>query len=105
MLKAKRKKTKIKSTVDRLRMSIFRSNTNIFVQIIDDQSGKTLVSCNSLKMTAESKTDAAKKVGQEIAVKSLENKIKKVVFDRGAYTYSGRVKALAEAARHAGLEF
>jgi large subunit ribosomal protein L18 len=105
MSRARRKKTNIKSSADRLRLSVFRSNTNIFVQVIDDSLGKTVVSSNSLKFSDVSKTEAAVKVGQEIAQKSLNNNITQVVFDRGFYTYKGRVKALADAARTAGLKF
>ena len=91
------------------RLNVFRSNSNIFAQIIDDEQGKTLVSASSLdkdlKLTNGSNVEAAKKVGEKIAKLAGKAKIKKVVFDRGGYQYHGRVKALAEAARSKGLEF
>ncbi len=91
------------------RLNVFRSNSNIFAQIIDDENKTTLVSASSLdkdlKLTNGGNIDAAKKVGEVIAEKALQANIKKVVFDRGGYLYHGRVKALAEAAREKGLEF
>ena len=91
------------------RLNVFRSNTNIFAQIIDDEEAKTLVSASTLdkdlKIAKGSNTLAATKVGEAIAKKAVKLKIKKVVFDRGGYLYHGRVKALAEAARENGLEF
>ena len=91
------------------RLNVFRSNSNIFAQIIDDEEGKTLVSASSLdkdlKLKNGSNVEAATKVGEKIAKLAVKAKIKKVVFDRGGYLYHGRVKALAEAARENGLEF
>ena len=91
------------------RLSVFRSNTGIYAQIIDDDNGKTLVSASSLdkdlKLKNGSNIEAASKVGESIAKKAKEAGITKVVFDRGGYLYHGRVKALAEAARENGLEF
>ena len=91
------------------RLNVFRSNSNIFAQIIDDENGVTLVSSSSLdkelKITNENKTEVATKVGADVAKKAIKAGIKQVVFDRGGYLYHGRVKALAEAAREAGLEF
>ncbi len=91
------------------RLNVYRSNSNISAQIIDDESGKTLVSSTStdksLKITNGSNVEAAKIVGEDIAKKALKANIKKVVFDRGGYLYHGRVEALAEAAREQGLEF
>ena len=91
------------------RLNVFRSNSNIFAQIIDDENGVTLVSASSLdkdlKIANGSNVEAATKVGSTIAEKALKANIKKVVFDRGGYLYHGRVKALAEAAREKGLEF
>ena len=91
------------------RLNVFRSNTNIFAQIIDDEEGKTLVSASSidkdLKIANGSNVEAATKVGKAVAEKAIKANIKKVVFDRGGYLYHGRVKALAEAARETGLEF
>ena len=91
------------------RLNVFRSNSNIFAQIIDDEAGVTLVSASSLdkdlKLEKGSNVEAATKVGESIAEKAIKAKIKKVVFDRGGYLYHGRVKALADAARENGLEF
>ena len=91
------------------RLSVFRSNSNIFAQIIDDEEGKTLVSASSLdkslKLKSGSNIEAASKVGELIAEKAIKAGIKRIVFDRGGYLYHGRVKALAEAARNKGLEF
>ena len=91
------------------RLNVFRSNSNIFAQIIDDENGVTLVSASSidkdLKLANGSNVEAATKVGASIAEKALKANIKNVVFDRGGYLYHGRVKALAEAARENGLEF
>lgn len=91
------------------RLNVFRSNSNIFAQIIDDENGVTLVSASSLdkdlKITNETKTEVATKVGNSVAQKAIKAGIKQVVFDRGGYLYHGRVKALAEAARSNGLEF
>ncbi|HHT38451.1 MAG TPA: 50S ribosomal protein L18 [Mollicutes bacterium] len=91
------------------RLNVFRSNKNIFAQIIDDEKGITLVSASSLDKDLNiqngSNLESAKLVGASIAKKAKEAKISKVVFDRGGYLYHGRVKALAEAARENGLEF
>jgi large subunit ribosomal protein L18 len=103
----KRKKStrRLKGTSERPRLTVFRSNTNIFAQIVDDIKGVTLVSASSLKIEGVSKVDAAKEVGKQIASKAVSSNVKKVFFDRGSFTYKGRVKALAEAAREQGLEF
>ena len=91
------------------RLCVFRSNTGIYAQIIDDETKTTLVSASSLdkdlKIKNGSNVEAAKVVGEAIAKKATKAKITKVVFDRGGYLYHGRVKALAEAARENGLEF
>ena len=91
------------------RLCVFRSNTGIYAQIIDDETRTTLVSASSLdkdlKLKNGSNVEAAKVVGEAIAKKATKAKITKVVFDRGGYLYHGRVKALAEAARENGLEF
>ncbi|WP_293172829.1 50S ribosomal protein L18 [Oceanithermus sp.] len=90
----------------RPRLTVYRSLSHIYAQIIDDEAGHTLVASSSLALGAKgNKTEVAKQVGADIAKKAVEKGIKKVVFDRGAYKYHGRVKALAEAAREAGLEF
>ena len=89
------------------RLDVFRSNNNIFVQVIDDENGKTLASSSSVALNIKngSNVEAAKLVGKDIAEKCNKLKIKKVVFDRGGYLYHGRVQALADAARENGLEF
>ena len=102
-----RVRAKISGTAEAPRLCVYRSNKNIEAQIIDDTKGVTLVSSSSMALKLEngSNIDAAKLVGEDIAKKALAKKIKKVVFDRSGYIYHGRVKALAEAAREAGLEF
>lgn len=103
-----RVRRKISGTSERPRLCIYRSNTNLYVQIIDDVAGNTLVSCSTLDKeikTKHSNKEAAKEVGTMIAKKALEKNIKSVVFDRGGYIYHGVVKELAEAAREGGLEF
>ena len=100
----------ISGTVGRPRMSVFRSNKGIYVQLIDDLKGQTLVAASSLKgedgdSDKVTKTEQARQVGKLIAEKSLGKGISEVVFDRNGYLYHGRVKALADAAREAGLKF
>ncbi|MDR0297895.1 MAG: 50S ribosomal protein L18 [Streptococcaceae bacterium] len=95
---------KLSGTAERPRLNVFRSNTNIYAQIIDDVKGVTLVSASSLKETG-TKTEQATKVGAAVAKAAKAAKIGEVVFDRGGYLYHGRVEALAEAAREAGLKF
>jgi len=99
--------TKIRKTVvgsnDRPRLSIYRSLNNIFAQLIDDSTGRTLASASSLKIKG-SLVAKAEKVGQEIAQKAKDAKIKKAVYDRGGFAYKGSVKVIAEAARMGGLE-
>ena len=91
------------------RLAVFRSNKNIFAQVIDDVAGVTLVSASSidkeLKLANGSNIEAAKQVGALVAKRALAKNIECVVFDRGGYLYHGRVQALAEAAREAGLKF
>ena len=100
---------KIAGTAQRPRLSVYRSLKNIFVQIIDDVTGNTLVSASTIEKDAKiengSNIEAAKKVGESIAKKALDKGITTVVFDRAGYIYTGRVKALADAAREAGLQF
>lgn len=98
-------RAKIAGTAAIPRLSIYRSNTNIFAQLIDDSQGVTLAEASSLGSKKPGNIDQAKLVGAEIAKQAKAKKITKVVFDRGGYLYHGRVKALAEAAREAGLEF
>lgn len=104
----KRVRTKISGTAERPRLCIYRSNTNIYAQIIDDVAGNTLVSASTLEKSVKTKhanKEAAKEVGLLIAKKATEKNIKDVVFDRGGYIYHGVVKELAEAAREGGLVF
>jgi len=100
-------RTKVNGTASCPRLNVFRSNAHIHCQIIDDEAGKTLVACSSveLKLANGGNVEAAKAVGAEIAKRALEKNIDTVVFDRGGYVYHGRVKALADAAREAGLKF
>ena len=94
-------------TAERPRLCVFRSESNIYAQIIDDVAGKTLVSASSVEKGFEGggNCDAAKKIGQTVAERALKAGIEEVVFDRGGYIYHGRVKALAEGAREGGLKF
>lgn len=104
-----RVRKKITGTPERPRLNVYRSNTNIYAQVIDDVSGKTLVSASSLEaelnLTNGGNKDAAKAVGAKIAEKALKAGIEHVVFDRSGYIYHGRVRELSEAAREAGLKF
>ncbi len=102
-----RVRANIKGTPSRPRLNVFRSNKEIYCQVIDDLAGNTLVSASSLETKDKNgrNVEGAKLVGKLIAERALEKGIKTVVFDRGGYLYHGRVKALAEAAREAGLEF
>ncbi len=104
----KRVRGKVSGTPERPRLNVFRSETNIYAQIIDDTKGVTLVSASSLEKGFEgagSNCEAAKKVGEAIAQRAKDKGIEAVVFDRGGYLYHGRVKALAEGAREGGLQF
>ena len=107
--KHKRIRNKIVGTAERPRLSVYRSANNIFVQVIDDQAGVTLVSASTIEKTSKiatgGNTEAAKKVGEAIAKKAIAKGIDTVVFDRSGYIYTGRVKELADAAREAGLKF
>jgi large subunit ribosomal protein L18 len=104
-----RVRKKIFGTAERPRLNVFRSNKHIYAQIIDDMKAVTIVSASTLDkefdLGSTGNIEAAKKVGELVAKRALEKGIKKVVFDRGGYLYHGRVKALADAAREAGLEF
>ena len=102
-----RVRNKVSGTSSMPRLSVFRSNSQIFAQIIDDEKGTTLVSSSSLSLKIKNggNVEGAKLVGKDIAKKAKSKKITKVVFDRGGYLYHGRIKALADAAREAGLEF
>lgn len=100
-----RVRNKISGTTERPRMSVFRSNKQIYVQVIDDTKGKTLVAASSRGLDAMPKKEQAAKVGELVAKKALEAGITTVVFDRNGYLYHGRVKELADAARNGGLKF
>ena len=105
----KRVRAKISGTPQRPRLSVYKSNTNIYAQLIDDVNGVTLASANSLQKdvaeTEHANVETAKEVGAAIGKRALEAGIEEVVFDRNGYLYHGKVKALAEAAREAGLKF
>lgn len=102
---------KISGDVERPRLTVFRSTKHIYAQVVNDTDGKTLAHASTLSrdlkntLGEDTKIDAAKKVGALIAKICLEKKVEKVVFDRNGYLYHGRIKALAEAAREAGLQF
>ena len=102
-----RVRTKISGTPECPRLNVFRSNSHIHAQIIDDVNGVTLASASSVEMKLANggNVEAAKTVGAEVAKRALEKNITNVVFDRGGYLYTGRVQALADAAREAGLKF
>jgi large subunit ribosomal protein L18 len=105
----KRIRQRLSGSAERPRLAVFRSVKHIYVQLIDDHKGKTLVSASSNEKNAAAKSGGniagAKEIGKLIAERAQAEGIKKVVFDRGGYLYHGRVKALADAARAAGLEF
>ncbi len=107
----RRVRKKIFGTPERPRMNVFRSTSEIYVQVIDDHSGTTLVSASSIdkgtrsKMKGLNRIDQARIVGEEVAKRALDKGITKVVMDRGGFFYTGRVKALAEGARKSGLVF
>lgn len=102
-----RVRRKISGTAECPRLNVFRSNKNIYAQIIDDVEGVTLASASTLdkEVSGESKVDQAAVIGKLVAERAKEKNITEVVFDRGGYQYHGRVKALAEAARENGLDF
>lgn len=102
---------KLQGTTERPRLSVFRSTAHIYAQVIDDSKGVTIVAASSTEKPGDGKKSAggnvaaAKEIGKRVAERAKENGITKVVFDRGGYIYHGRIKALADAAREAGLEF
>ena len=104
-----RMRNRFAGTTERPRLAVFRSNNHMYAQIIDDEAGKTLVSSSTMikdvDVSGKNKTEAAKAVGMDIAAKALKAGLTTVVFDRGGYLYTGRVKALADGAREAGLRF
>lgn len=101
----------IKGTIERPRLSVYRSNENIYAQIIDDTSSKTLLSCSTLdrsiklNLSTGRTCEASRLMGEKLAELSLRKNITKIVFDRGPYLYHGRIKALADGARAGGLQF
>lgn len=107
----RRIRNKISGTAERPRLNVFRSNKNIYAQLIDDEKGHTIVSSSTLQspikeqFNGDATKEAARAVGKDIGAKALEKGIKKVVFDRGGYLYTGKVQELADGAREAGLEF
>ena len=101
----KKIRTKIKGTEARPRLTVFRSNKFIYAQVINDVTGKTLAQASDVKITKGTKTERAKEVGKMIADVAGKAKIKKVVFDRNGFKYTGRIKLVADEARTAGLEF
>ena len=109
--KHRRLRNHISGTAERPRLAVFRSNNHMYAQIIDDTVGNTLVAASTLEQAVKAElektnnVDAAACVGKVIAEKALEKGIKEVVFDRGGFIYQGKVQALADAAREAGLEF
>ena len=109
--KHRRMRNRFAGTAERPRLAVFRSNNHMYAQIIDDSVGNTLVSASTLQKEVKGElektndVDAAAYLGKVIAERALEKGIKEVVFDRGGFIYQGKVKALAEAAREAGLEF
>ena len=106
-----RLRNRLSGTAERPRLAVFRSNNHMYAQIIDDTVGKTLVAASTLEKDVKAElektnnVDAAAYLGTVIAKKAMEKGIKEVVFDRGGFIYQGKIKALAEAAREAGLEF
>ncbi len=101
-----RVRAKIVGTASRPRLSVFRSNRGMFLQLIDDASGKTIASASTIEVKAKGKkVEISKELGKMIAEKAAAKKITAVVFDRGAYKYHGRVQAVAEGAREGGLQF
>jgi large subunit ribosomal protein L18 len=107
----RRVRARVTGTSQRPRLNVFRSLSNIYAQVIDDEAGRTLVSASTIdadvraQLEGKNKTEAAKLVGKTVAERAKEAGINAVVFDRGGYRYHGRVAALAEGAREGGLEF
>ena len=98
-------RTKVFGTAEKPRLCVFKSNTTLYVQLIDDTKSNTIASANTKEVKTGLMLEKAKETGKNIAKKAIENKIKKIVFDRGGFVYTGRVKALADGAREGGLEF
>ncbi|MRX72529.1 50S ribosomal protein L18 [Bacillus lacus] len=104
-----RVRAKLVGTAERPRLNVFRSNKHIYAQLIDDANGVTVASASTLdkdlSLESTANLEAAQKIGQLVAERAVEKGVKSVVFDRGGYLYHGRIQALADAAREAGLEF
>ena len=103
-----RVRSKVRGTIDRPRLSVFRSNRFIYAQLINDEAGSTIVGVSEKHLSDKTKLkkkELAKELGVVLAKKAMEKKIKKAVFDKGSYSYQGRVSALADGAREGGLEF
>jgi large subunit ribosomal protein L18 len=105
VIRHKRVRSRVAGDAKRPRLVVFRSDKHIYAQIIDDATGKTLASASDMNVKIGKKSDKASEVGKLIAKAAADAKVKQVSFDRGGFKYHGRVKALAEAAREAGLEF
>jgi large subunit ribosomal protein L18 len=103
--KHKRVRKNILGSKDKPRLAVFRSTQHIYAQIVDDSKGVTLVAASDLTIKEGTKKDRAMQVGELIAKKAVQSKIKKVIFDRGGFKYHGRIAALADGARKGGLEF
>lgn len=107
----KREKKVIRGTADRPRLVVFRSNKHIYVQIIDDSSAKTIISCSTIEpsiqtqLQSTSNINASLLVGETVGKRLMEKNIKRVIFDRNGKPYHGRIKAIAEGARNSGLDF
>ncbi len=107
----RRVRVKVNGTPERPRLNVFRSLEHIYAQVVDDVAGNTLASASTVdtevraQLEGKTKTDAAKLVGQLVALRAKEAGVSKVVFDRGGYQYHGRIKALADGAREGGLDF
>ncbi len=107
--KRERRRTRIRSkifgTPERPRLSVFKSNTRVYAQLIDDEAGKTILSASTTEAKGDTALIKAKEVGKQVAEKAKAGGIQSVVFDRGGYVYTGKVKAVAEGAREGGLKF
>ncbi len=105
----KRIRSRLAGTSDKPRLSVFKSNTNLYVQLVDDEAGKTIASASTQEKanrgSVKNTIEGAKHLGQLIAKRAAEKKISRIVFDRSGYIYHGKIKALADAAREAGLTF
>lgn len=101
----KKIRTKIVGTKDHPRLSVFKSGNHIYAQLIDDTTSKVLAAASDLKLKKNKKVNKAMEVGKLIAKEGLSKKIEKVVFDRGGFTFQGRIKAVADGAREGGLKF